>query len=165
MKINLYIISELIIFVLIKLIHLIFKDMWTRSHSIVTREVTKEQMWKLFADVNNWQTWDEGIEFAKLEGKFEKGNFFMLRPKGGPDVKVELLETEENKMFLDVTKFPLAKMYDKHTFEETQEGLKITNTITVNGVLGFLWRKIVAQKIVDALPEDMQTQIKAAKSL
>ncbi|MDN4011952.1 SRPBCC family protein [Chryseobacterium gambrini] len=139
--------------------------MWTRSHSIVTREVTKEQMWKLFADVNNWQTWDEGIEFAKLEGKFEKGNFFMLRPKGGPDVKVELLETEENKMFLDVTKFPLAKMYDKHTFEETQEGLKITNTITVKGVLGFLWRKIVAQKIVDALPEDMQTQIKAAKSL
>lgn len=139
--------------------------MWTRSHSIVTREVTKEQMWKLFADVNNWQTWDEGIEFAKLEGKFEKGNFFMLRPKGGPDVKVELLETEENKMFLDVTKFPLAKMYDKHTFEETQEGLKITNTITVRGVLGFLWRKIVAQKIVDALPEGMQIQIKAAKSL
>lgn len=165
MKINLHIISVLIIFVLIKLIHLIFKDMWTRSHSIVTREVTKEQMWKLFADVNNWQTWDEGIEFAKLEGKFEKGNFFMLRPKGGPDVKVELLETEENKMFLDVTKFPLAKMYDKHTFEETPEGLKITNTITVKGVLGFLWRKIVAQKIVDALPEDMQTQIKAAKSL
>ncbi len=165
MKINLHIISTLIIFALIKLIHLIFKDMWTRSHSIVTREVTKEQMWKLFADVNNWQTWDEGIEFAKLEGKFEKGNFFMLRPKGGPDVKVELLETEENKMFLDVTKFPLAKMYDKHTFEETQEGLKITNTITVKGVLGFLWRKIVAQKIVDALPEDMQTQIKAAKSL
>ena len=108
--------------------------MWTRSHSIVTREVTKEQMWKLFADVNSWQTWDEGIEFARLEGKFEKGNFFMLRPKGGPDVKVELLETEENKMFLDVTKFPLAKMYDKHTYEETPEGLKITNTITVKGV-------------------------------
>lgn len=38
--------------------------MWTRSHSIVTKEVTKEQMWKLFSDVNNWHTWDEGIEFA-----------------------------------------------------------------------------------------------------
>ena len=139
--------------------------MWTKSHSIVTKEVTKEQMWKLFADVNNWHTWDEGIEFAKMEGEFEKGNFFTLRPKGGPNVKVELLETVENKSFLDVTKFPLAKMFDNHTFEETPEGLKITNTISVTGVLGFLWRKIVAQKIVDSLPNDMQTQIKAASKL
>jgi len=139
--------------------------MWTKSHSIVTEEVTKEQMWKLFADVNNWHTWDEGIEFAKMEGKFEKGNFFTLRPKGGSNVKVELLETVENKSFLDVTKFPLAKMFDNHTFEETPQGLKITNTISVTGVLGFLWRKIVAQKIVDSLPNDMQTQIKSASKL
>jgi len=139
--------------------------MWTKSHSIVTEEVTKEQMWKLFADVNNWHTWDEGIEFAKMDGKFEKGNFFTLRPKGGPNVKVELLETVENKSFLDVTKFPLAKMFDNHTFEETPQGLKITNTISVTGVLGFLWRKIVAQKIVDSLPNDMQTQIKSASKL
>lgn len=139
--------------------------MWTKSHSIVTKEVTKEQMWKLFADVNNWHTWDEGIEFAKMEGEFEKGNFFTLRPKGGPNVKVELLETVENKSFLDVTKFPLAKMFDNHTFEETPQGLKITNTISVTGVLGFLWRKIVAQKIVDSLPNDMQTHIKAASKL
>jgi len=139
--------------------------MWTKSHSILTKEVTKEQMWKLFADVNNWHTWDNGIEFAKLEGPFEKGNYFILRPKGGPNVKVELLETIENNSFLDVTKFPLAKMYDNHQFEETPDGLKITNTITVTGILGFLWKKIVAQKIVDALPTDMQEQIKAASKL
>ncbi|HEV8511823.1 MAG TPA: SRPBCC family protein [Cyclobacteriaceae bacterium] len=139
--------------------------MWTKSHSIVTKEVTKEQIWKLFANVNQWHTWDEGIEYAKLEGKFEKGNYFMLRPKGGPNVKVELLETVENKMFLDVTKFPLAKMYDEHLFEETPQGLKITNTITVKGILSFLWVKIVAQKIADALPTDMQQQIKTASKL
>ena len=141
------------------------KSMWTKSHSIVTKEVTKEQMWKLFADVNNWHTWDKGIEFAKLDGKFEKGNHFLLRPKGGPNVKVELLETIENKKFLDVTKFPLAKMYDNHLFEETSNGLKITNTVTMKGLLGFIWVKIVAQKIADALPTDMQEQIVAASKL
>ena len=139
--------------------------MWTKSHSIVTKDATKEQLWKLFANVNEWHTWDEGIEYAKLEGKFEKGNHFMLRPKGGPNVKVEFLETVENKMFLDVTKFPLAKMYDEHLFEETSQGLKITNTITVKGILSFLWVKIVAQKIADALPTDMQQQIKSASKL
>jgi len=139
--------------------------MWTKSHTIVTKEVTKEQMWKLFANVNDWHTWDQGIEFAKLEGKFEKGNSFLLRPKGGPNVKVTLLETVKDKSFLDVTSFPLAKMYDEHIFEEMVEGLKITNTITVKGLLGFLWIKIIAQKIADALPADMQEQIKAASKL
>ena len=139
--------------------------MWTKSHSIVTKVVTKEQIWKLFADVNNWHTWDNEIEFAKLEGKFEKGNHFLLRPKGGPNVKVELLETIENYKFLYVTKFPLAKMYDEHLFEETENGLKITNTISMKGLLSFVWVKMVAQKIADALPADMQKQIKAALKL
>jgi hypothetical protein len=139
--------------------------MWTKSHSIVTKELTKEQIWKLFSDVNNWHTWDTGCEFAKMEGKFEKGNHFILRPKGGPNVKIELLDVVENKSFLDVTKFPLAKMYDNHQFEETGNGLKITHTITVKGILGFLWVKIVAQKLANSLPVDMQEQIKAASKL
>lgn len=139
--------------------------MWTKSHAVVTREVTKEQMWKLFADVNNWQTWDDTIEFAKLEGKFEKGNHFIFQPKGGPKLKLEIVEAIENQKFTDLTKFPLAKMYGEHTFEDTPHGLKITTTMSVKGILGFLWIKLVAQKIVDGLPKEMQNQIKAASKL
>ena len=139
--------------------------MWTKSYSITTKDVTKEQMWKLFADVNNWPSWDEGIEQTELKGNFEKGNFFMLKPKGGPKLKVELLETTVNKSFLDVTTFPLAKMYDNHTFEETADGLKITNTISVKGLLAFVWVKLVAADIVKALPRDVNKQIEAASKL
>jgi hypothetical protein len=35
----------------------------------------------------------------------------------------------------------------------------------VEGLLSFLWVKIVAQKIVDRLPTDMRDQIKAASKL
>lgn len=139
--------------------------MWTKSHSVTTNEITKEQLWKLFADVNNWPTWDNGVEFAKLEGAFEKGNHFMFQPKGGPKLKIGIVEAIENKKFTDLTTFPLAKMYGEHTFEETGDGLKITTTMKVEGILGFFWRRIVAQKIADALPEDMQIQIQTAKKL
>ncbi len=139
--------------------------MWKKSHTIVTTEVTKEQMWKLFADINNWHTWDKGIEFAQLEGKFEKGNHFMFQPKGGPKLKIGIVEAIENQNFTDFTKFPLAKMYGEHMFEDTPEGLKITTTMTVHGILSFLWVKLVAKKIVEALPSDMQDQIKAAAKL
>jgi hypothetical protein len=89
----------------------------------------------------------------------------MFQPKGGPKLKIGIVEATENKSFTDFTKFPLAKMYGEHTFEETPNGLKLTTTMKVAGVLGFVWRKIVAQKIVDGLPTDMQDQIKAAAKL
>ncbi len=139
--------------------------MRTKSHSIVTKEVTKEQLWKLFSNVNQWHTWDAGVEYANLEGEFEKGNYFILKPKGGPKVKIKLIETSKNKSFTDYTKFPLAKMYGKHEFTETPDGLKITTTMTVEGILGFLWRKLVAQGIADAMPVEMQAQVQHAKTL
>jgi hypothetical protein len=139
--------------------------MWSKSHSIVSAEATKEQMWKLFSDVNRWNEWDKGIEFAKMEGKFEKGNHFQLKPKGGPKVNIELVEVIENSKFTDFTKFPLAKMYGEHSFEETPQGLKVTTTMKVKGILTFLWVKLVAQNIVNALPEEMEQQVKFAAKL
>lgn len=139
--------------------------MWTKSHSVVTTEVTKEQIWKLFANVNRWPEWDKGVVFAQLEGKFEKGNHFMFQPKGGPKLKIGIVEATENRSFTDFTRFPLAKMYGEHRFDEVPEGLRLTTTMRVQGPLGFLWRKLVAQKIVDALPADMAHQIITAKAL
>ncbi|GAA3985339.1 SRPBCC family protein [Mucilaginibacter dorajii] len=139
--------------------------MWKKTYSMVTKDVTKEQMWKLFADVNNWHEWDSNIEFAKIEGEFEAGNHFILRPKGGPNVKVNLTETVKNQKYIDVTNFALAKMYDEHLFEDTADGLKITNTLWVTGLLSFVGIKLVAQKIVDDTPADMLKQIAAAKKL
>ncbi len=137
--------------------------MWTKTQSIVTNEVTKEQMWKLFSDVNTWNTWDHALEYTKFEGKFEAGNTIILKPKDGPKVKLFIIETVENSKFVDYAQFPGAKMYDHHQFEETPQGLKITITISVIGILSFLWVKLVAQKIVDSLPNDMIEQINAAK--
>jgi hypothetical protein len=139
--------------------------MWTKSHSIVTKDVTKEQMWKLFADVNNWPSWDKSVAMATLEGEFKKGNHFMFQPAGGPKLKILIAEAIENSNFTDCTSFPLAKMYGEHIFEDTPGGLKMTTTMKVKGILGFLWRKLVAQKIVDNLPADMEQQIKTAKQL
>jgi hypothetical protein len=139
--------------------------MWIKSHSMVTKEVTKEQMWKLWSDINRWSVWDKSLETTKLEGEFVAGNSYIFQPKGGPKMKLKIHEAVVNHKFTDITSFPLAKMYGEHTFEETRDGLKLTTTMKVVGPLGFLWRKLVAQKIVDSLPRDMVTQIEAAKKL
>lgn len=139
--------------------------MWSQTHTITTTKATREQMWQLFANVNTWHTWDEGIEYATMQGKFEKGNYFMLKPKKGPKVKIQLVEAIENRKFTDMTVFPLAKMYGEHTFEDTPAGLKITTTMRVEGLLSKLWVKLVAKEIADALPVEMEAQVKFAQKL
>lgn len=139
--------------------------MWTKSYSAITAEITKEQIWKLTTDINNWKNWDDSVEYSALLGEFKVGNYFILKPKDGPKVKIKLLEIIENKKFTDLTTFPLAKMYGEHIYEETTEGLKITITMTVKGVLSFLWVRLVAKGIVDYLPTDVANQIANAKRI
>lgn len=137
--------------------------MWSKSYTIVTNDVPKEQRWQLFADVNRWPEWDRSVAYAKLEGPFATGNHFIFQPKGGSKLKLAIVEATEGKGFTDCTRFPLARMYGRHSFEDTADGLKVTTTVTVEGLLGPLWRRLVAQKIVDALPADMRAQVEAAK--
>jgi Polyketide cyclase / dehydrase and lipid transport len=139
--------------------------MWTRTYTMVTKAATREQMWRLFADVNNWHKWDKEIEYAKMQGNFEAGNHFLLKPKGGPEVKIKLVETVKNSKFVDQTVFPLAVMQGAHIFEDTPEGLRVTTTITMRGLLGALWVKLVAQKLVDGLPAEMEVQANYASQL
>ncbi|MEG1024389.1 MAG: polyketide cyclase [Flavobacterium sp.] len=139
--------------------------MWTRSYCVTTTEITKEQIWKLTTDINKWKKWDDTVEDSLLLGEFRVGNYFLLKPKGGPKVKIKLVEVIENKKFTDLTVFPLAKMYGEHTYEDTSDGLKISVTMTVKGILSFLWVKLVAKGIVDHLPADIANQIENAKKI
>jgi hypothetical protein len=141
------------------------KNMWTRSHSIVTTEATKEQMWKLFSDINHWHVWNKEIEFALLEGKFEAGNQYLIQPKNGRTVSVKLVEVVENKYCWELGEFPMAKMYYYHMLDETADGLKITSTITMKGLLSFLWIQLVVKKIAATMASHVQEQIHVASGL
>lgn len=137
--------------------------MITKTFSTVTKEITAEQIWKLITDVNNWKKWDTSVDRSELHDEFAAGTFFTLKPKGGPGVKIQLVEVKPNTYFKDFTRFPLAKMYGEHWYEDTSDGLKITITMSIIGPLAFLWNKIVMKDIVDHLPDDIRMQINEAK--
>lgn len=139
--------------------------MWTKSYEVITKEVSAEQMWKLTTDINNWKNWDETVEHSELLNEFKVGSFFLLKPKGGPKVKIKIIELKENQKFVDETSFPLAKMTGEHIFEETENGLKIKVTMQVKGILRFVWIQLVAKGIVANLEKDLLNQIQHAKKI
>lgn len=131
--------------------------MWKQSHNKTYQNVSLKAAWDISSDVNNWHTWHDDLDYCKMQGPFEAGNYFLLKPKGVKEFKVTLTDVQEGRSFTDCTTFFGAKMYDTHAFEETPEGLKLTNTITVVGPLKWVWTMLVAKNVAKSVPNDMDT--------
>lgn len=137
--------------------------MWKRTCSKIYQNISISKVWDLWADIDNWPKWHDDLEYCKLNGKFEKGSFFILKPKGGPKVKIELLDVQPEKSFIDCTKFPGAKMYDTHKIEKTPTGIKISNEVRVEGILSFLWVFLVAKNVAATAQHEMDKIAKLAR--
>lgn len=137
--------------------------MWTRSHSKIYPDVKKENIWRLWTDVNNWHAWHGDLDYCRMEGTFSVGNHFMLKPKGTPAVKIKLVSIEPGQEFTDCTDFFGAKMYDTHKLEETAQGLRLTNTLIVTGPLKYLWIKLVAANVANTVPQEMDALVNLAR--
>ena len=138
--------------------------MWSRTYSKVFKDVKKETLWGIWTDVNNWATWHGDLDSCHMEGPFAVGNHFMLKPKGAPAVKIELVEVSKGQKFTDCTSFFGAKMYDTHEMEDTKDGLCLSNTLTVTGPLKYLWIFLVARNVAATVPQDMEVLVERARS-
>lgn len=139
--------------------------MWSKTYSTIVKDLDAKKVWGVWTDINNWHTWQNDIEFAKLDSPFTAGSIFKFKPKGGPTLNLEVVELENAKVFTDLTRFPLAKMYDRHEVIEHPDGVELKTTISISGPLAFLWRKIVAENIVKGLPAQTKDLINRTKAL
>lgn len=137
--------------------------MWIKTYTKIYQGVKKTDIWQIWTEVNNWPIWHRDLDYCKMNGTFTVGNHFILKPKGAPAVKIYLIEIDFGNKFTDCTKFFGAKMYDTHAIEDTSEGLRLTNTLVVTGPLKFLWIKLVAQKVADTVPQEMDALVKLAR--
>lgn len=139
--------------------------MWSKRHSLSFEGVRPEQVWKVWSDVNQWHTWQPDIEYARLEGAFETGQIFKFRPKGGPELGIELTEVKPLVGYADLTRFPLAKMLDSHEIVDHGDHIEIQNTLTVSGPLSFLWRKLVAEDVAASIAGQTRNLVERARGV
>ena len=139
--------------------------MWSKTYSTKITGVSAAEIWNVWADVDRWAEWQDDVDSAHLHGPFAKGSQFLLRPKGGPKVKIGILNCEPRRNFTDVTHFPLARMYGSHDMIEHDDGLELKTTISIEGPLSFLWRKIVAEGVANSLPSQTDALVARARLL
>ncbi len=92
---------------------------------------------------------------ASLRVILKWGNDFLLKPKDLPAVKIRLTEIHEGYSFTDCTLFFGAKMFNTHRIDIKDEGTILSNKFVVTGPLKWLWIKLVAEKVADSIPEEM----------
>lgn len=137
--------------------------MLVSTHHQIVQDISKAVIWQLWTDVNHWPSWHGNLDYCKMLGEFTVGSHFKLKPKGALPVKITLTEVDEHRKFTDCTRFLGAKMYVTHTVEETEEGLRLTNTLVVIGPLKWLWIKLVASHIANTIPDSMNALVALAR--
>lgn len=123
------------------------------------------KLYRAITAISRWSEWDPEIEATSHDGVVKPSARFTLKPKGGPLVKLAILEAKEPSRFVDVAFLPLARMRTSHVFTPTVEGTRIAVTIEIGGVLGFLWDRIVARGQAAGAEEQTRRFIAFAQAL
>lgn len=106
---------------------------WTATHSIETT-ATPEAVFRLFEDVAGWKAWNEGIELVELEGPFEGGTWFTMKPPGQDALRCRLVEVKKNLGFVDETAVGDLVVRVAHRIERGDAGrTRITYSIEAVG--------------------------------
>ncbi|MDR0787815.1 MAG: SRPBCC family protein [Gemmatimonadota bacterium] len=135
--------------------------MWQGRYETTT-DVSADRLYRVITDVNNWNRWDAGIEFTKLEGEVRKGASFILKPKGGPNVKMSIEEIRPFQ-FVDIAHLFLTRMRTSHEYIQNGNQTTIRFKVEVRGVLGFLWKRIVAENQIREAPAQTASFINYAR--
>jgi hypothetical protein len=138
--------------------------MWTKSYSTTVKGIDVDRLWSVWSDVDGWNRWQTDLDYAKLDGAFAAGSTFVLKPKGGPRVRIELQTVEPKRRFVDLTRFPLARMYGEHEFIARGDEVEIRTSVSVEGALGFLWRRLVAEGVARSLEEQTRGLVAQARA-
>lgn len=133
------------------------------KHTIETK-APASRVWGLWEDVENWNTWDHGIEFSHIDGPFKTGTLGTLKPKGGPLVHTKLTHVDHMKSFVDESKLPGARIIMSHALTESAGKLLVTHQIEMKGPLAFLFAYLIGRTMKKNLPVEMRALVKKAES-
>ena len=125
--------------------------------------VSAGHVWEIMTDINNWKDWHPGIDSTRMEKPFEVGNTFTLTPRGKQPVTIKIIDIQPGLSFTDRTDFPGAQMFDTHTLTPTHDGVIVSNTLVMKGMLRWVWMWLVGKKVAESIPQKTDTLVAIAR--
>lgn len=136
--------------------------MWQGNYQ-TTCDVLAEDLYRVICDIANWPAWDEGLIYTQVKGVPVAGMGFVLKPKGGPDVKMRIDEMQPYRL-VDTAFLLGAQMRTIHEYIPCGSQTLIRMRVEVRGLMSFFWRKIVAEDQIKQAPQQIQAFIRYAQA-
>ncbi|MEV7660480.1 SRPBCC family protein [Paenarthrobacter sp. NPDC089316] len=107
--------------------------MWDYEHSIQT-SAAPEDIWRLWADVENWGDWNPGVERIEIDGPFAPGTNILMTPPGEDPIPLRVAEVEAGELFVDEARFDDLLLRTVHRMEKLDGGrVRIVYRMEITG--------------------------------
>ncbi len=125
-----------------------------------TVNINAHILWTDFIDTKNWHNWQNGLEYATIDGTFSVDNIIKYKRKDSNqiiDITItEIIMNEKFLSFTDSINFPLAKMISGHKIIMINEEESIIElTVETTGILSFFWDWLVVNNIIKHMPTNL----------
>ena len=121
------------------------------SYSLtLTTSASKEVIWQLWEDVENWKSYDTVLTYSYLQegSSFEVGAIGYVKARGAPRTKFELIEVDSGNSFVESLKLPFWNTLElKRRVEIVGEGkVEFTHEVDFKGPLKGLMYSLLAKR-------------------
>jgi len=123
----------------------------TVEHRIIV-EAHPEILFRIYADVGHWHTWDPDTRQASLDGPFAAGTRGRLTLAKGRAVSMRLAEVVPNKSFAVECRVPFFRMRFERTLRSTVWGTEVLHRVTFGGLLARLIGPRLSRQLDSRLP-------------
>ena len=135
--------------------------MWQAQYAMLT-DVPAQALFAAIIDIDDWNKWDVGLEYTRLQGEMKAGATFLLKPKDGPRVKMSVDDVAPYRL-VDTAHLIGAKLRTTHEYVPTGTGTTIHFGIEVWGPLAFLWRKMLGEPQIKEAPTQLAAFVAYAR--
>lgn len=134
------------------------------KYTVETR-ATPAQIWRVWEDVETWKSWDEEIEFSRLNGSFEAGTTGYLKMHNSPILKTEITECEPLRRYVFEARLLLARSVSTSIIEQIAGKTYVTLINEIRGPLAHFYGFFIGRGIRDKTLVEMQKMLKKANDL
>jgi uncharacterized protein YndB with AHSA1/START domain len=132
----------------------------------VTRRTTAppEAIWRLWADVPNRTRWDDALERISLEGPFQSGARGIVKLRGQPERRFEVVDAAPPRAYTDRFFLPVGgKMDWAHTISEVDGERAVTFDVSVTGPTSLILASVLKRILRRELPATLDKLIALAE--
>lgn len=133
--------------------------MWTKTVKKDYQNITQEDIWNTWKDVENRPKWSSEMERCALQGDFADGSVCHMKPKGMPAVNLKLSDVVKGSSYTETMQLPGAQIVCKHEVRQVEGGIELATTLSIKGVSALMWSKTIGEKLYARVPKSMDSLV------